>query len=83
MKGVKMELSDMEKLERLSELFSKVNKLFGEISDLVRPLSGSTQITEDETVGEVFATLTEKQKNVVYALIAEAYSGCKNSSFAD
>jgi hypothetical protein len=34
----------------------------------------------DETVGDVFNTLSEKQKNVVYAMIAEAMDQASNSA---
>lgn len=38
---------------------------------------------DDETVADVFETLSEKQKNVVYALIAEAISGNKGEENED
>lgn len=37
---------------------------------------------DDETIGDVFDTLTEKQKDVVYALIAQALEEAKNNKSA-
>ncbi len=37
-----------------------------------KPSENSAEADDEETVGDVFNTLTEKQKNVVYALIGQA-----------
>lgn len=39
--------------------------------------------SDDETVGDVFNSLTEKQKNVVYALIGEALESAKEAKHSD
>lgn len=38
---------------------------------------------DDETVGDIFNTLTEKQKNVVYALIGQALESAKEAKHSD
>lgn len=38
---------------------------------------------DDETVGDIFNTLNEKQKNVVYALIGEALNSAKEAKHSD
>lgn len=40
----------------------------------------SSKSSDEETVGDVFATLTEKQKNVVYALIGQALEDEEDNS---
>lgn len=55
----------------------------GELKDEVEETEETEKSDDDETVADIFETLSEKQKNVVYALIAEAISENKGEENED